>query len=96
MSKQTWTCRVFFGGGGSSSASSGGPDLADADHQESVLASVLAELHEAKDLDLESRRGVFKALLLKYHPDKNPGNEAVSSITFQFVMKQKEWFSVAA
>ena len=45
---------------------------------------------------LESRRRVFKALLLKYHPDKNPGNEAVSSITFQFVMKQKEWFSVAA
>ena len=44
---------------------------------------------------LESRRRVFKALLLKYHPDKNPGNEAVSSITFQFVMKQKEWFSVA-
>ena len=55
-----------------------------------------AELHEAKDLDLESRRRVFKALLLKYHPDKNPGNEAVSSITSQFVMKQKEWLSVAA
>ena len=100
MSSRPGLVKFFFGGGGSSSASSGGPDLADAEHQESIIqsarASVLAELHEAKDLDLESRRRVFKALLLKYHPDKNPGNEAVSSITFQFVMKQKEWFSVAA
>ena len=66
------------------------------DYLKQYLLSGGTILKLAKDLDLESRRRVFKALLLKYHPDMNPGNGAVSSITFQFVMKQKEWFSVAA
>lgn len=86
--------------GGPASAASGEQDVVDAGVQENSVqnakASVLAQLNEVKDRDLETRRGVFKSLLLKYHPDKNPGNETVSCIVFQFVMKQKEWFPTAA
>ena len=55
-------------------------------------ADVVAALTAVKDSVLAERRRVFKSLLLKWHPDKNPGREGYCGIMFQRVVAQKGWF----
>jgi len=55
-------------------------------------AEVVATLTAAKDSELVERRRVFKNLLLKWHPDKNPGREGYCGVMFQHVVAQKAWF----
>jgi len=37
------------------------------------------------------RKVLFRALQLKYHPDKNRGNAEATAL-FQFLQREKAWF----
>jgi len=51
------------------------------------------ELHRNKDVALiAERRRIFKELLLKWHPDKNAGNEQHAAEMFQALQECKDFF----
>ena len=43
-------------------------------------------------LPMADRKAVMKEMQLKYHPDKNPGEEGKYTRVFQFLMQNRSWF----
>jgi len=56
-----------------------------------LIAKVDLELDQAQSKDLETRRRVFKNLMLKWHPDKNQ-EEAMATEVFRHVMARRGAF----
>ena len=53
---------------------------------------VAAELANAKEkLSLDERQKLFKRLLIKWHPDKNPDDQDVATRVFQELQEKKDW-----
>jgi len=51
------------------------------------------ELQRNKDVaPIAERRRLFKELLLRWHPDKNAGNEQHAAEMFQALQECKDWF----
>lgn len=51
------------------------------------------QLRGSMDEDLVARKKAFKVLCLKWHPDKNQHNQEVATAMFQFIQKQKAWYT---
>mmetsp|Transcript_89260 Transcript_89260/g.158302 ORF Transcript_89260/g.158302 Transcript_89260/m.158302 type:complete len:601 (+) Transcript_89260:56-1858(+) len=56
-----------------------------------LIAKVDLELDQAQSKDLETRRRVFKNLMLKWHPDKNQ-EEAMATEVFRHIMSRRGAF----
>eukprot|EP00929_Paragymnodinium_shiwhaense_P099691 TRINITY_DN6147_c1_g1_i1.p1 TRINITY_DN6147_c1_g1~~TRINITY_DN6147_c1_g1_i1.p1 ORF type:complete len:698 (+),score=194.98 TRINITY_DN6147_c1_g1_i1:121-2214(+) len=58
-----------------------------------AIADVIAEVDKELDMsmgkDMEERKKVFKALQLKWHPDKNPEDAEKASEVFKHLMKRR-------
>eukprot|EP00927_Polykrikos_kofoidii_P028759 TRINITY_DN25016_c0_g2_i1.p1 TRINITY_DN25016_c0_g2~~TRINITY_DN25016_c0_g2_i1.p1 ORF type:complete len:675 (-),score=148.54 TRINITY_DN25016_c0_g2_i1:37-2061(-) len=52
--------------------------------------AVLRDFQAVKGATREVQKAKVKELLLKWHPDKNPENEALSTRVFQFVQQQRQ------
>ena len=56
------------------------------------ISKVAAELANAKEkLSLDERQKLFKRLLIKWHPDKNPDDQDVATRVFQELQEKKDW-----
>ncbi|CAJ1422277.1 unnamed protein product [Effrenium voratum] len=62
-------------------------DTAAAPEAADLIAQVDYELDQSQSKDLESRRRIFKALILKWHPDKN--QEALAAEVFRHLMARR-------
>lgn len=74
------------GSGGAESAaaqSNGNPEI------EKAKSEALEELMRLQKLEKEARMSEFRALLRKWHPDKNPDRVEVATAVFQFLQKGK-------
>jgi hypothetical protein len=57
-----------------------------------AVAELAAELAKAKEtLSLEDRQKLYKRLLIKWHPDKNPEDQEVATRVFQELQEKKDW-----
>lgn len=56
---------------------------------EKAKAEALEELMKLRSLEKEARMTEFRALLRKWHPDKNPERVEVATAVFQFLQKGK-------
>lgn len=62
------------------------------DRADRAVAEVAAELANAKEkLSLDERQKLFKRLLIKWHPDKNPDDQDVATRVFQELQEKKDW-----
>ena len=67
--------------------------MRDEDEDVGIFLSELdAELKRAQTLPLDKRKIIVRQLTLKWHPDKQVGNEAVAKRVFQFLQEKKESF----
>ena len=48
-------------------------------------------MEQLTHLPIAERKVLFRTLQLKYHPDKNPGNEEATAV-FQYLQREKSWF----
>ena len=53
---------------------------------------VLEILYPYIDKNLKEKQLAYKELLLRWHPDKHPGNKEIATQVFQFLQARKEWF----
>ncbi|XP_022809377.1 sacsin-like [Stylophora pistillata] len=58
--------------------------------KEQILNLISNMIEEAWGLSEEMKKQVFKRLILQWHPDKNPGNEALCTEVFQHIMSEIE------
>jgi len=54
-----------------------------------LIAKLQKELDQTMGKDLESRRRIFKGLLLKWHPDKNQHQAVEATEVFKYLMKRR-------
>lgn len=73
-------------------AAAGAQDTAVEASVEAHRADVLEVLRQSRDQGSDERRKVFKGLLLKWHPDKNPDGVEEAAVIFQYIVKQRSWF----
>ena len=55
-----------------------------------ILKVISDMIEEAWRLSEDMKKQVFKRLILQWHPDKNPGNEALCTEVFQHIMSEIE------
>ena len=55
-----------------------------------ILKVISDMIEEAWGLSEDMKKQVFKRLILQWHPDKNPGNEALCTEVFQHIMSEIE------
>ena len=44
------------------------------------------------EMDPKQKHGIYKDLLIQWHPDKHSDDKAVATKVFQFLQSRKEWF----
>ena len=66
------------------------PEMVEGDSIEDVLERVSDTLEEAWQMPEKERKKIIKRLLLKWHPDKNIGNEQVATIVTQHIQGEIE------
>lgn len=55
---------------------------------------VLRQLRESQNQDEALRRKTFKAMTLRWHPDKHPDDVELATEVFQFLQQQREWYLI--
>ena len=71
------------------------PSSADGDVDQTIdtfLNDLIEELQTAKSLPIDKRKKIYRNLTLKWHPDKQAGNETIANQVFQLLRDKKQWF----
>ena len=58
--------------------------------KQAIFAEISRTLEDAWRLDEDRKKRVIKRLILRWHPDKNPGNEEFCTEVFQHIMNEIE------
>lgn len=61
---------------------------------ETEKGDVLRQLRGSQNQDEALRRKTFKAMTLRWHPDKHPDNAELATEVFQFLQQQREWYLI--
>eukprot|EP00442_Polarella_glacialis_P039749 CAMPEP_0115078668 /NCGR_PEP_ID=MMETSP0227-20121206/17676_1 /TAXON_ID=89957 /ORGANISM="Polarella glacialis, Strain CCMP 1383" /LENGTH=192 /DNA_ID=CAMNT_0002466077 /DNA_START=47 /DNA_END=625 /DNA_ORIENTATION=+ len=59
---------------------------------EEVKAQLLSELYDLRVRPLKERKKKWQECQLRWHPDKNLGEEAYYQLIFTWLLDQKDWF----
>ena len=64
-----------------------------------IIHNIREQLHKTQDLDEMDRKEIIRALMLKWHPDKQrtsdleqAGDEEHSNEVFQYIQNAKKWY----